>query len=61
MLFSSPLVLLINRDLRGFLFSAFFMCPHIDSVNQGMPVSKFKLKEHDKVCFQAINVEFVYS
>ena len=31
-LFSSPLVLLSNLDLRG------FRCPHINSVNRGMPV-----------------------
>ena len=37
-LFSSSLVLLINLDLRGFCFRIFFMCPHINSVNRGMPV-----------------------
>ena len=48
-LFSSPLVLLSNLDLGGFLelvdtnpmvfaTAVFFMCPHINSVNQGMPV-----------------------
>ena len=37
-LFSSPLVLLSNQDLRGFRLPRFFMCPHINSVNQGMPV-----------------------
>ena len=37
-LFSSPLrplVLLSNLELRGFRFPRFFMCPHINSVNQG--------------------------
>ena len=37
-LFSSPLVLLSNLDLRGFRFPLFFMCPHINGVNRGMPV-----------------------
>ena len=37
-LFSSPLVLLSNLDLRGFCFLGFFVCPHINSVNGGMPV-----------------------
>ena len=37
-LFSSPLVLLSNLDLCCFCFPCFFMCPHINSVNQGMPV-----------------------
>ena len=38
-LFSSPLVLPSNLDLRGFCFRVFFnLCPHINSVNQGMPV-----------------------
>ena len=36
-LFSSPLVLLSNLDLHGFCFPRFFMCLHINSVNQGMP------------------------
>ena len=36
-LFSSPLVLLSNLDLCVF-GSAFFLCPHINSVNRGMPV-----------------------
>ena len=35
---SSPLVLLSNLDLRGFCFRGFFLCPHINSVNWGMPV-----------------------
>ena len=39
-LFSSPLVLISNLDLHGFLFLRFFLCPHINSVNQGMPVNK---------------------
>jgi hypothetical protein len=39
-LFSSPLVLLSNLDLRGFCFPGFFMCPHINSVNRGMPHSE---------------------
>ena len=29
---------LSNLDLRGFRFSRFFMCPHINSVDRGMPV-----------------------
>ena len=37
-LFSSPLVLVSNLDLRGFCFRVFFMYPHINSVNRGMPV-----------------------
>ena len=37
-LFSSTLVLLSNLDLRGFWFCVFCVCPHINSVNQGMPV-----------------------
>ena len=37
-LFSSPLVLLGNLDLRSFCLPCFFMCPHINSVNRGMPV-----------------------
>ena len=37
-IFSSPLVLLSNLDLRGYRFPCFFMCPHINSVNRGMPV-----------------------
>ena len=37
-IFSSPLVLLSNLDLRRFWFSRFFMCPHINSVKRGMPV-----------------------
>ena len=37
-LFSYPLVLLSNLNLRGFRYLCFFMCPHIKSVNQGMPV-----------------------
>ena len=37
-LFSSPLVLLSNLDLRGFRFPPFFLCPHINGVNRGMPV-----------------------
>ena len=38
-LFSSPSVLLRNLNLRGFRFPHFFfMCPHVNSVNRGMPV-----------------------
>ena len=37
-IFSFPLVLLSNLDLRGFRFPRFFMCPHINSINRGMPV-----------------------
>ena len=36
-IFSSPLVLhttFSNLDLPGFCFHSFFMCPHINSVNQ---------------------------
>ena len=36
-LFSSPLVLLSNLDLRGFRFPRFFMCPHINRI-RGIPV-----------------------
>ena len=41
-LFSSPLVLLSNLDLHNFCIG-FFLCPHIDSVNRGMPVFTFHL------------------
>ena len=41
-LFSSPLVLLSNHDLHGFCFPRFFMCPHINSVNRGMSVQRYK-------------------
>ena len=37
-IFSSALVLLSNLDLRSFFFCCFFLCPHINSVNRGMPV-----------------------
>ena len=37
-LFSSPLVLVSNLHLHGFPFPRFFMCPHINNVNRGMPV-----------------------
>ena len=37
-LFSSPLVLLSNLDLRVFWFRVVFLFPHINSANQGMPV-----------------------
>ena len=37
-LFSSLLVLLSNLDLRDFCFRGFFWCPHINSLNRGMPV-----------------------
>ena len=40
-LFSFPLVLLSNFDLRGFCFRGFFLDPHINSVNRGMPVFAF--------------------
>ena len=40
-LFSSLLVLLSNLDLRGFRFPQFFMGPHINSVNRGMPVFNY--------------------
>ena len=39
-LFFSPLVLLSNFDLHSFPFCIFLMCPHINSVNQGIPVNK---------------------
>ena len=39
-LFFSLLVLLSNLDLCGFYF---FGCPHINSVNPGMPVHPYKL------------------
>ena len=48
-LFSSPLVLVSNLDLCGFCSAAFILCPHINSVNPGMPVhrqSKFWGKKH---------------
>ena len=38
-LFSIPVVLLSNLNLGGFRFPRFFMCPHINPVNQGMPVT----------------------
>ena len=38
-IFSSPLVLLSDLDLQGFCF---FLYPHINSVNQGMPVVRFE-------------------
>ena len=40
-LFSFPLVLLLvlsNFDFTEFSLSAFFMCPHISSINWGIPV-----------------------
>ena len=37
-LFSSHLVLLSNLDLSSFCLRVSFMCPHINSVNRGMPV-----------------------
>ena len=37
-LFSFPLVLVSNLDLHRSHFLQFFMCPHINSVNRGMPV-----------------------
>ena len=37
-LFSSPSVLLSNLDFSGFCFRGFILCPHINSVNQGMHV-----------------------
>ena len=40
-LFSSPLVLLSNIDLRGFCFRVFCVCPHINSVNREMPALNF--------------------
>ena len=44
-LFSSPLVLLSKLDLRGFYaFAVLFLCPHINSVNQGMPVTTTQAK-----------------
>ena len=36
-LFSSPVVLLSNLDLHSFCFH-FFLCPHINRINRGMPV-----------------------
>ena len=42
-LFSSPLVLLSNLNLRGFCFRGFFLSPHINSVNRGMPVLETRL------------------
>ena len=45
-LFSSPLVLLSNLDLHGFWFPWFFICPHINSVNQGIPVHLFVFEIH---------------
>ena len=43
-LFSSTLVLLSNLHLSDFCFACFFMCPHINSVNPGMPVCKYDLR-----------------
>ena len=37
-LFSSPLVLISNFNLRGFCLRGLFFYPHINSVNRGMPV-----------------------
>ena len=37
-LFSSLLVLLSNLDFRGLCLLGFILCPHINSVNRGMPV-----------------------
>ena len=37
-LFSSPLVLQSNLNLRSFGFRAACVCPHINSINGGMPV-----------------------
>ena len=59
-LFSSPLVLLSNLNLRSFCF---LRCPYNNSVNQGMPVIwlcpqpdkvsylKWKHVSHSKFCF----------
>ena len=43
-LFSSTLILLSNLHLSGFCFACFFMSPHINSVNPGMPVCKYDLR-----------------
>ena len=40
-LFSSPLVLLSNLDYVVFASAVFYLCPHINSVNWGMPVLSF--------------------
>ena len=37
-LFSSPLVQLSNHDFRGFASAVFLLYPHINSLNQEMPV-----------------------
>ena len=39
-LFSFPLVLLSNLNLRGFLLPQFFICPHIIRVNREMPAEQ---------------------
>ena len=61
-LFSSPLVLLSNLNLRGFLFPRFFMCPQIKSINWGMPVPKknqFVIWPKIKYKWQGINSIFL--
>ena len=68
-LFSSPLVILSNLDLHGFYLPQFFMCPHINSVNPGMPLHIYiwacifkKLKVHETNFLQhlfAINAPFI--
>ena len=42
-LFSSPLVLLKVISIYAVFASAFFLCPHINNINQGMPVFIYSL------------------
>ena len=57
-LFSSPLGLLSNLDLRCFSFPHFFMCPHINSVIRGMPVSKMVKEEIEIFLKQKMVIKF---
>ena len=55
-LFSSPLVLLSNLNLR-FCFR-FFLCPHINSVNRGMPVPSWMIMKLPKHFGKTNNTSF---
>ena len=45
-LFSFPLVPLNNLDFCSFCFRGLFLCPHINSVNRGMPVPRWTYSNH---------------
>ena len=60
-LFSSPLVLLSNLNLHGFCFPRFFfMCPHINSVNPGMPVVCLQFVGHIVCPPYLVSIQFQF-